>query len=229
MVRIVVFIVFYSLFIPFLSFAQDFAQFRRPEENIRLMVGPGSLEFMDGRIADGKLSYYGGLRPHLLVQTTNEEMRYSAHQIRSFRLLNHEYVTVGNFTIALGGVIKHRANIDRDFAQVVEAGPLELLIHQGYVIYELDKDQQFIDRRLNPNIRPRYQAFQKGSYLLRKAGEFAPVAVFDMAGSSDKELRNTLSYYLASRPDLVRMLKDKSFSHENLPAYIHAYNTGQPL
>ncbi|TGD79910.1 hypothetical protein [Hymenobacter wooponensis] len=166
-------------------------------------------------MAEENITYYVGMQPYLTSQSSQGEVRYFPHQVRSFSNKYRKYVTVGNFPIHLN----YSTNINRDFAELIESGPLELLIHQSYDVYTIP----------GANGAQQYGGIGNSIYLLRKAGEFAPFAAFSMTGKSDKQLRESLSRCLSSRPDLLEKLMKKSISYEDIPACIHAYNTGQPF
>jgi hypothetical protein len=186
-----------------------------PQPSLPMFTSYGSFELMDGRNDEGQITYYAGLMPFILVQTEESQLRYSPHQVRTFVVDNAQFVTTGNFTIMLGGLMKRRMEVKRDFAELLEGGNLELLRHHYYTVFCTGPGP--------------CQAYERDSYLLRKAGELAPFAVLDVSGKSDKKLRETLELCLSSRPDLLHKLQDQSINYDNLPACIHALNSGQPF
>lgn len=192
----------------------------RQTPNLRLFTVWGSLDLEDGRTVEGMIAYHIGERPYLQVRSHEaEEVIYSPHQVRSFLVDGHRFVTAGDFSVKIEQIAALRLEVQLDFAELLEDGNVELLLHHGFVLYY---------RTDVSGISP-YTTLRKNSYLLRKRGEQVPFSVLNVQGNSDKELRSILEPYFVSRPDLLQKLKDKTITYTNLPACIHAYNTGQPM
>lgn len=201
---------------------------------------PGTFEFSDGTKGDGIIAYHVGAMPYLKVTTAAGQMMYSPYQVRAFSFRGHVFTTADAFDVTatssfdirvgLPSIDKTREFIKRDFVEIIEMGKLELLIHYAYFVKKYSSTEPGTFTPNPASLKSYYPIpFKKKSYLLRQQGQRTPLVTLASSGDSDKALRESLLPYFHDRPDLLRALKDKSITYENLPAYIRAYNTGSPL
>lgn len=180
----------------------------------------GSYVLNDSRTVrqQGQLKLQSGSK--LLVKTADgKTLKLKPEQIQSFRISNRKYVTVGNFHVkgGLGG-----ADVDRAFVEQLDSGQVILLNYTYSVGAPM---------AMGAGGGMSYGGSSElSAYLLSRPGDSRATAVqgsFYTGGG--KQFREAVRPYLASRPDLLKLLDEKRIASDDLPAVIHALNNNVPF
>ena len=154
----------------------------------------------------------------LLVKTADgKTIKLKPEQVYSFRINARKYVTAGNFHVkgGLGG-----ADITKGFAEQLDSGQVVLLNYT----YSVGAGAPMMGA--GGSMSYGGGASELNAYLLTRPGDSQITAVqggFYSGGG--KQFREAVRPYLATRPDLVKLLDEKRISSDEIPAVIHALNT----
>ena len=184
----------------------------------------GGNSFKDGSyvLADRRtLRYTGQLKLQdgttLVVKNpAGKNLKLNPVQVASFRIGSQRYVPAGNFHVSagIGGM-----DVDAVFAEQLDSGQVQLLRYN----YSLS----------TPGSMGAGGTMTGGgswglsAFLLRKPSDIG-YTVAQSGPYSSKRLREALRPFLASRPDLIKLLDDKRINDDNIQAVIHALNTNSP-
>ena len=160
----------------------------------------------------GQLKLQSGSK--LLVKMADgQTLKLHPEQIHSFRITNRKYVTARNFHVkgGIGG-----AYIDNAFVEQLDSGQVVLLNYEYTINNGAGMSYGGSSTELN-------------AYLLSRPGssQFTAAQGSFYTGGG-KQFREAVRPYLASRPDLVKLLDEQRISSENLREVIYALNNNIP-
>jgi hypothetical protein len=155
----------------------------------------------------------------LVVKDANgKNQKLTAYEVLSFRLGERKYTTAGGFQVSagIGSDIVSRA-----FVEQLDSGQVVLLSYEystagapvmgagGTMMYGMGGSTRTL-------------------YLLRRGYSLSPIPANSLSGGG-KKFREALLPYMNARPDLAKLIDEKLVTADDLPAIIHALNTGQPF
>lgn len=153
----------------------------------------------------------------LVVKDANgKNQKLTAYEVLSFRLGERRYIAAGGFQVGagIGSDIVGRAFVEQlDSGQVVllryiySTGGAPMAGVGGAMMYSGGSTRTL--------------------YLLRRGYSLSPIPANSLSGGG-KRFREALLPYLSARPDLVKLVDEKLVTDDDLPAIVHALNTGQP-
>jgi hypothetical protein len=155
----------------------------------------------------------------LVKDTDGKTIKLTPEQIYSFYQGNRHYVTIGGFHVkgGLGG-----AEIDLAFVEQLDSGKV-VLMRYDYSIgapMTMGASGGMSYGGSSSNSAYLLDGLYAGSITVAQSGTYS---------SSSKQFREAVRPYLASRPDLVKLLDDKQITTSNLQAAIHALNHNLPF
>jgi hypothetical protein len=155
----------------------------------------------------------------LLVKASDgKTIKLMPEQVYSFWLGNQHYVTAGGFNVkaGLGG-----AEVDLAFVEQLDSGKVILMRYEysGAPMATGANGGMSYDGRSSSSAYL-LDGLYAGSITVAQSGTYS---------SGGKQFREAVRPYLASRPDLVKLLDDKQITEHNLQAAIHALNHNLPL
>ncbi|RZK16587.1 MAG: hypothetical protein EOO56_19635 [Hymenobacter sp.] len=155
----------------------------------------------------------------LVVKTPRgKNLKLSPEEVASFYIGSQRYVPAGYFHVmgGLGGT-----DVEAVFAEQLDSGQVQLLRYD----YSMNNGGSMGAGGLMTG----GGTWHLSAYLLRRATEAGYTAVQSGAYSNaGKRFREALRPFLATRPDLLKLLDDNKVDIKNLPAVIHALNTNLP-
>ncbi|TGE23664.1 hypothetical protein E5K00_00175 [Hymenobacter aquaticus] len=139
--------------------------------------------------------------------------QFSPSDVSSFRLGQQKYVSVSSFeySLWLGGDLS-----DKAFVQVLDSGDVMLM-----------RCEESMNRPMTMGAGS--GTVRYGVFLLRRANE-RPVTHISgnrLTGGGSK-FRDAILPYLTQRPDLRKLVEEKTVTLDNIIGIVHALNTGQP-
>jgi hypothetical protein len=134
----------------------------------------------------------------LIVKSEGKTLKYKPDQLLVFGNDKGKYVTVKNFESG-------RGHIDADFAQQVDSGQVVVLFHSRGTS--------------NGGI-----GGSVATVLVRRPTETTTTVLEGLYN----RYREQVLPFIASRPDLVKLVQEKKTTYYDLPALLHAFNTGEP-
>ena len=151
----------------------------------------------------------------LVVQKfRSKNLKLSSDDVITFRLGTHKYVVAANFEVDKGLVT---TTVAKAFVEQVDSGRV-VLLHYSYTVGS--GPMMGSGGMMAGGI-----ASYRDLYLLLIDDVLTPVQV--NANNSGRTFRKILLPFLATRPDLVNLLEGKHLSADDMPAIIHALNTGK--
>lgn len=167
---------------------------------------PGSYVLADSHTVrhEGLLRLPGG--PRLTVKSTDgKTIKLKPEQVLSFRIGNLTYKTVRNFHVksGLGGT-----DVEYGFVEQLDSGQV-LLMRYDYIV----------GTGMNGGTS------SVSAYLVSRPSDSFPVS---MQGTKQRFIE-LIKPFLADRPDLMKLLEDKSFTYNDLPLIVRSINSGKPL
>jgi hypothetical protein len=188
-------------------FAQ--AQFDFTKGTFRLKISPGTQ--VNGLLRLGN---------NLVVKQTLDgtSVKYPWDEVLAYSLGFRRYVRASGFTIETGFSTREAND---DFVQLLDSGAVSLFR------YEYAPSGGTVGFGGAPGVGP---ASRPAIYLLQRAGETAPIEIpYSVMDGSGKRFREALAPFVASRPDLVKVLAAKKITVFSLQTFIHAFNNHEPF
>ncbi|UOQ81179.1 hypothetical protein [Hymenobacter sp. 5414T-23] len=163
-----------------------------------------------------------------LIRARNKNLRVKAEQektvaypwaeVHSYRIGMARYIKASGFTIQTNFSTRQAAD---DFVQLLDSGALSLLR------YEYAPTGGYVGINGAPSLGP---SSRPDLYLLHRVGEATPIEIpYSVLDGSGKKFREAVAFYVAGRPDLVKLLAAKKITIYNLETFIHAFNTHEPF
>jgi hypothetical protein len=149
---------------------------------------------------------------------------YPWAEVRTYRLGNSRYVKASGFIIKM--TLSERV-ADHEFVQLLDSGTVSLMR------YEYASTGGFAAMPAvggAPGLLGAGSISRPSIYLLQRAGEDSAIEIpYSVMDGSGKKFREALAPFVASRPDLVKVLAAKKITVYNLETFIHAFNTHEPF
>ncbi|MCI1186854.1 hypothetical protein MON38_05440 [Hymenobacter sp. DH14] len=143
---------------------------------------------------------------------------WQASEVYWARIGNRRYLPVGGFQVNPSP----RSRVEHGLAQVLDSGRV-LLLRYDYDVGGGFSGMPGTNMVVNPTST-------RSIYLLQVPAEDDALAIpMNLLSGKGPEFRQMLAPYFASRPDLIQQLESGVVARRNLPAFVHAFNTGQPF
>ncbi|PJJ61262.1 hypothetical protein [Hymenobacter chitinivorans] len=154
----------------------------------------------------------------VVKNAAGQTAQFTPSDVSSFRLGRRKYVSVGSFYVSLG---LGGESVEDAFVELLDSGSVQLLRY----------DVSF-NRPMTMSPAGGMSGGGSTSYatfLLRRANErtLKQIPGNRLTGGGTK-FRDAILPYLTQRPDLIKLVEDKTVTLDNIVGLIHALNTGQP-
>lgn len=151
----------------------------------------------------------------LVVQKfRSKNLKLTPDDVTTFRLGTHKYVVATDFEVDKGLIT---STVDKAFVEQVDSGRV-VLLHYPFVVGGAPMMG-------SGGMMMGGMASYRDLYLLLIDGVLTPIQV--NASNGGRKFRDALLPFLTSRPDLVNLLEGKHVSADDMPAIVHALNTGK--
>lgn len=149
----------------------------------------------------------------LIVKGEGKTLKLKPDQLLVIGNEKGKYLTVNDFHSG-------RVHIDADFAQQIDSGQVVVLFHSRGTSVGGTSGSASTFGTSAGGIRG-----SASTFFVRRATETTPFTALEVIGN---KYREQVLPFLASRPDLVKLIQEKQTNFYDLPALLHAFNTGQP-
>ena len=181
--------------------------------------GPGVYILVDNRtvVYQGDLNITG---QNLIARpATGKKQVWQASEVYWARIENRHYLPVGGFQVNPSP----RSRVEYGLAQLLDSGRVSLLR------YDYEVSGGGFSAMPGGGMSGPYSS-TRSVYLLQLPTEDDALAIpMNLLSGKGTEFRQILGPYFASRPDLIQQLESGAVARRNLPAFVHAFNTGQPF
>ncbi|MCB2377551.1 hypothetical protein LGH70_08155 [Hymenobacter sp. BT635] len=154
----------------------------------------------------------------VVKNAAGQTAQFTPSDVSWFRMGPRKYISVGSFyvSVGLGG-----ESVEEAFVQLLDSGSVLLLRYEASMTRPMTMSP---GGGMNGGGNATYNIF-----LLRRTTERTLKQIpGNRLGGGGTKFRDAILPYLAQRPDLIKLVEDKTVTLDNIEGIIHALNTGQP-